>query len=132
MDFLGKIRTKFAADFATLPTVNDNQVASYGSDVLWCRLTILFGNNPRVSNGGTTNHARMTNVMVVQLFSPVGQGDGAAITKAKEIINKFSAYRDGTLRCQTGYMQRIGLRDDRYQINVNVLFTVDNTIGDMK
>jgi hypothetical protein len=134
MEVLSLIRAKFNSQFGTMPTIYDNQVKRITGSGVWCRLTILTGENNRITNGGTTNYARMAGVMTAQLFYQVGRGDGAITDKAKEIINNFSSYRDGGLRFGIGTIERVGLVEDNrtYQINVNIPFTYDNIIGDIQ
>lgn len=130
MDFCDKIRNKFKTDFADLPTLNDNQKDNIDKSDLWCRLTVLSGDNNQITNGGEKNQARLTGVVIAQLFSPLGTGDGVSKSKAKQIIDKFSAYRDSKLSFKVGTMKRIGKREGWYQINVNIPYTFDNVIGE--
>lgn len=91
----GLIRGRFATQITTgqsLTTVHDNVPnASIPTAGRWCRLSIRFGEQAARTTGGATAHFQTIGVALVQLFEPVGDGDGTQLELVDAISTAFRA-----------------------------------------
>lgn len=90
----GLIRQRFVAQVSTpegLTTVHDNvpedTIPTAGR---WCRLAVRFGQAEQLTiNGAGQGHFRTSGVALVQLFEPVGMGDGHQLELVDAIVDAF-------------------------------------------
>ncbi len=125
--FYDRIRTSFP----DLTVFFDNQRAKppEGLDVsdetepedriksAWCRITVVWGQanqadmskQPRIRTQGT---------VIVQVFVPVGSGDGLALRISDEVCDIFRRARLAGMTFRAPHPSRVGPDDNWYQINV--------------
>jgi hypothetical protein len=88
------IRDRFSSLITTaesLVTVHDNTPnQAIPAEGRWCRLSMRIGLQEQLSVGGPqAGHFRTTGVALVQLFEPVGQGDGTQLELVDAIVDAF-------------------------------------------
>ncbi len=93
-DAAALIRARFAAQITTpesLTTVQDNAPnQSLPTEGRWCRLSIRFGLQEQLTLGGNSaGHYRTTGIAQVQLFEPLGNGDGTQLELVDAIVTAF-------------------------------------------
>lgn len=91
----GLIRARFATEITTgqsLTTVHDN-VPDQAIPIAgrWCRLSIRFGQQDARTTGGSSAHFQTIGVAIVQLFEPMGEGDGTQLELVDAISTAFRA-----------------------------------------
>ena len=74
----------------TLPTVWDNAAdqAIPGSG-RWCRFSMRFGQQEQLTIAGNSSAYRTASVALVQLFEPIGAGDGTQLGIVDAIVDAF-------------------------------------------
>lgn len=74
----------------SLPTVWDNMPdqARPGSG-RWCRFSIRFGAQEQLTLAGGSSAYRTAAIAQVQLFEPIGQGDGTQLGVVDAIVDAF-------------------------------------------
>jgi len=74
----------------SLPTVWDNapDQALPGSG-RWCRFAMRFGTQEQLTLAGGASAYRTASVALVQLFEPIGQGDGTQLGLVDAIVDAF-------------------------------------------
>lgn len=88
------IRARFQAQVATpqsLLTFYDNQdTDSAPPSSRWARVSVLFGETRQASFAGVgTRQFRTTGLASVELFEPIGSGDGAQLALADVVVAAF-------------------------------------------
>ena len=88
------IRSRFATQVATpqsLLTFYDNQDSeSAPPSARWARVSVLFGESRQASFGSTGGRQfRTTGVASVELYEPIGAGDGAQLALADVVVSAF-------------------------------------------
>ena len=132
------IRTRFATEWPQLrPAVAiayDNLAFDPGRDALdaernpaaWVRLTIIPGEGFQASLG-TPRVWRATGVAVVQVFAPLGAGDGLAYGLADDVASVFRGASVQGVVFRAPSLTRVGPDEAWYQINVATPFQADST-----
>lgn len=125
------IRTRFKtqiADAQSLPTQYDNQKYDNPDNVLWCRLTIKFGESLQVASGGASgNRYRTSGIMYAQLFSPLGKGDKDQLHLADIIKSAFRCVTDSGVKFKTPSIKPKGRFGKEWQVNIECPFYADDT-----
>ncbi len=68
---------------------------------------------------------RMAGVVIVQVFTPVGTGDGPANLIADQFKAWLRGKSVGAIQFSTVYIVPVGLREAFYQLNLNAEFSRD-------
>ena len=135
-DDANTIRGRFAAEWTTLrpgtPVAYDNTpfdpaldaVDGLGNPIPWVRLTVIPGDGFQASLG-TPRVWRSTGVVSVQVFVPVGEGDGAANELADDAASVFRGVLDAGLTFRAPALTRVGPEGAWYQINVATPYQSD-------
>lgn len=97
----------------------------------WARFSMTFGEGRRVALGGRMD--RWVGQVVVQIFAPIGTGDGAAWQLSDAVFDIFGADRslftgDGRLRFWTPTARPVPGNSGWFQINVICPFQRDRTL----
>jgi hypothetical protein len=116
----------------TVPVAYDNSAFDPVSDALdaggnpapWVRLTIVPGDGFQASLG-TPKIWRSTGIVVVQIFAPLGQGDGLANELADEVAVVFRGVSLGRVIFRAPSLTRIGPDGAWYQVNVATPYQSD-------
>lgn len=97
-------------------------------DKVWCRVSVILGDNKRPEVGGGANKTyRRIGMMVVQIFGPIGRGTKMLDDLADEIESKFRSVVDTAVWFSTPSTLP-GRRDGPWwNINVNCPFRADTT-----
>lgn len=93
-DAAALVRARFAAQITTaeaITTVHDNAPnATIPTAGRWCRLSVRFGQQDQLTLGGAVaGRFRTTAIAQVQLFEPVGEGDGTQLELVDAIVTAF-------------------------------------------
>ncbi len=133
------IRTHFDAEWLGLrpeaPVAYDNiafdpavdAVDAFGNPVPWVRLTLIPGDGFQASLG-TPKVWRSTGVVSVQIFVPVGQGDGTARELADDAAGVFRGQLVEGVTFRAPSLTRIGPEGAWYQINVATPYQSDDCL----
>ena len=74
----------------SLPTVWDNVPnATLPSSGRWCRMSVRMGAAEQLTLAGAGSAYRVTGVALVQLFEPLGAGDGTQLGLVDAIVDAF-------------------------------------------
>lgn len=125
------IRSTFATNLAGLSPAYtafyDNQHGTPPNDETWMRLTVLDGTASMVGFGAG-NRYRFPGVATVQIFVPVGQGDGLARQLAGIVSDWFRGKRLSNVRFfDPPYLRQVGPDGAWWQANLIVPFDYDDT-----
>lgn len=107
------IRTRFVNQFvAARPTVpyrlpNDQPYEPLPTTT-WARLTVLPATGDHAGIGGNTRLFRYLGLIDVQIFVPLGEGDGTAHEIADDVETIFRGITDGNVRTRGPGRQVIG------------------------
>jgi hypothetical protein len=93
-DAAALIRARFATQITTgqnLLTVHDNAPNfTLPGEGRWCRLSIRFGQQDQQTVGGASSgRFRTVGIAQVQLFEPIGNGDGTQLELVDAIVTAF-------------------------------------------
>lgn len=92
-DAAGLVRARFNTEITvgqTLPTAWDNApTASLPGSGRWCRFSMRFGVQEQLTLAGGSSAYRTTGIAQVQLFEPIGQGDGTQLGLVDAIVDAF-------------------------------------------
>ena len=135
----GAIRARFSTEWPQLrpsaPVAYDNTAFDPTRDALdaggrnlasWVRLTIIPGDGFQASLG-TPRVWRATGIVVVQVFSPLGEGDGSAYSLADDVAAIFRGVTVQGVVFRAPSLTHIGPDGAWYQINVATPFQVNDT-----
>jgi hypothetical protein len=112
-----------AFDNSAFDPARDAQDAS-GDPAPWVRLTIVPGEGFQASLG-TPRIWRSTGIVMVQVFAPLGQGDGPANELADDAAAVFRGVSLGSVIFRAPSLTRIGSDGAWYQVNVATPFQSD-------
>ncbi len=74
----------------SLPTVHDNAPnQTLPSAGRWCRLSLRMGAAEQLTLAGVDSSYRIAGVALVQLFEPIGAGDGTQLGLVDAIVDAF-------------------------------------------
>lgn len=89
----GLVRARFNTQITvaqTLPTAWDNSpTATLPGSGRWCRFSMRFGQQEQLTLAGDGSLFRTTGIAQVQLFEPIGQGDGTQLVLVDAIVTAF-------------------------------------------
>lgn len=88
----------------------------------WVRLTILHGDSETASIGKTPN-VRRTGTVMCQVFTAERQGTREAMEIADSLADHLQYHQDDAFVLRAASVNRVGVSDDWYQINVAVPFS---------
>lgn len=93
-DAAALVRARFATQITTgqsLTTLHDNVPnAVIPSTGRWCRLSMRFGQQDQLTAaGGARGRYRTIAIAQVQLFEPIGEGDGTQLELVDAIVTAF-------------------------------------------
>lgn len=125
------IRTRYQSlieQAQSLPTQYDNHnYTPPASPSKWARATVLPGESRKVSIGTPgSDRFRTPGLFVVQVFTPIGQGDNQGLTLAEAIKEAFQSITVSGVVFQTPYIVNVGRDDSWWQINVNCPYYADD------
>jgi hypothetical protein len=135
-DDANAIRSRFATEWPplrpTVPVAYDNAAFDPAADARdadgdpapWVRLTIIPGDGFQASLG-TPRVWRSTGLVTVQVFVPLGQGDGLARELADDVAGLFRGVSLSGLIFRAPSLTRIGADGAWYQINVATPYQAD-------
>ena len=92
----------------------------------WMRVSI----RPSETNQATLGEQkkfRRRGVMIIQIFTPSGEGDESALEVADVIDTAFKSVTADGVTYQTPYIEVVGRNDNYWQINVTCPFYSDDT-----
>lgn len=94
----------------------------------WMRVAMIHtgGNQSTLANDRGTKRFTNTGNLVVQIFTPAGQGQRLSDTIASTIVNGFRGYASpGGVWFRNARPEEIGTSGAWYQINVRVFYQYD-------
>lgn len=89
----------------------------------WVRLSIQNGDSRQVATVG--DKWRHPGVLIVQVFTPVGQGDKEALIIADAVVSVFQGVTVSGIRFRATSINAVGPSDGWYQVNVTTDFEYD-------
>ncbi len=89
----------------------------------WVRLSVSPASASTASVGAS--HVRRTGLAFVQIFTPLDQGAGEALSLSDEIATMFRHLRLSKLLCGDPVSVRIGPDETHYQMNVQIPYRSD-------
>jgi hypothetical protein len=126
---LNSIRARFKAQVATpesLATQYDNAPFNKPEDSIWCRWTILPGEDTKVSMGSPgASLYRTVGIAVAQLFGPLRAGDSPLWDVADKVKAAFESESFDGIVFKTPNVKRVGERNGQWQVNVTCPFHYD-------
>lgn len=124
-----ELRTRYNSWTQKPPTEFPNEVyVPSNPPALWARVSIIGGEEQRIDIGtGTTSRTfRKPGVLIIQLFSPLNQGNNAVLVAADQVSDLFRNWCGATITCGAASVNDIGNDDNGYyQVNVTVPFHTD-------
>lgn len=124
------VKVSYDNDGFTPPSSQHDSAFTSAEDVYkeaWVRLNIMWGAANQVSMGSTPLH-RTTGTVIVQIFIPIGRGEGTAYLIADEVADFFRRKRTSGMLFRSPYPRRVGPDEGKWwQLNVVVPFQYDRT-----
>ena len=120
------IEQRWADNWLYSAYVFDNRPAPEGEEV-WVRLTILDGDTEQASIGGPTSLYRHFGIIAVQVFVKEQTGTAKARQLADTVASIFRGQKFNGILCRSPAVQRVGVIEGWFQINVNVPFQWDGS-----
>lgn len=118
----------FVSNWSTTPIDVANGDFRFPQAGSWVRITVNPAGNFSVYDGYTTAagvEIRETGTITVQIFSPVKQGSGDSVRLADQLFDLFVNKRIGNIKSRVPSVQRIGVREGWYQVNVVIPYSYD-------
>ncbi len=123
------IRSEFNTNFTAYDVAWENVHFTPPQEDPWVRLTIREGEGFAAGFAGGTNRYRHPGNVIVQVFAPVGTGDGKAREIADSVAAIFRGKRLSGIRFfDAPYVQTVGPDGDWFQVNVQLPFEYDLTV----
>ncbi len=123
------IRQRFETQWATTTAVQYPGVKFTEPAAAWVRLNIDQASSNWASMGDPGNNIeRNLGQVTVQIFAPLGEGEGVAMELADQVRAVFRSWTDAAsgLRFEVPpYARKVG-NDDWYQVNVIAPFRFDD------
>lgn len=95
----------------------------------WIAVSIRAGDSQQIEIGSPTITHRHSGLVYVQIFSPIGKGDKAALDIADQIAALFRRYRqsvtNGGIVFRTPTIRAVGVDGAFFQVNVSVPYVRD-------
>jgi hypothetical protein len=108
-----------------LPTEFPNRKIKPPEGKLWCKVSILEGEDVRQSV--VPKRFRTPGVVICQIFDTPGKGDTEARQMADAIKAEFRAVTVSGVKFKTASIKVLGIQGPYFQINVSITFHVDDT-----
>lgn len=130
----GYIRARFATAWgATTPVAWPNEDFEETPAGEWVRLTVLTGEGVVASVGTPEKLYRFPGLISIQVFVPLGDGDGRAMELADIVAGIFQSTRFGGaanhgILCGAASVKVVGRGETHYQVNVNTPYRRDSII----
>jgi hypothetical protein len=95
----------------------------------WFQFWIVNGASQQMSIGASQKDHRFPGIVVVQIFSVMGKGDGEGTRLADSVASAFRNWCGTTVRCKEASIKAIGPDGNGwYQINVSIPFHRDELL----
>lgn len=124
-----ELRTRYNTWTQKPPTEFPNEVHTpQNPPALWARVSILGGEEQRmdIGTGSGSRTFRKPGVLIIQLFSPLNQGNNAVLIAADQISDIFRNWCGATITCGATSVNDIGNDNNGYfAVNVTVPFHTD-------
>lgn len=119
-----RLSTNWSATTISYPNV---EFRPPQGDVSWIRLTIQDGDSFQASMGAAANIYRHPGAIIVNIFTPLNQGDKLALQYADSISAIFRSWQDNGsgIRCGAPQVRQLGPDDKWYHVTVSVPFERD-------
>lgn len=97
------------------------------SDVTWARATVRHATGNQSSLGSDTGTRKFTDegTVIIQVFSPVGDGSTASRAAAEVVLNAYRDARDPNVWFRDAKLNEVGSDGAFYQTNVTATFSYD-------
>jgi hypothetical protein len=99
------------------------------NDKMWARFSVVWGESFQ-ADLGTNTRDRHVGMMVIQIFSPIGLGDGDAIKLADVIKQNFRKTKVSGITWRTPSLGTVGRDEQWWQTNVSCPFYFDELEND--
>jgi len=125
------IEKRLKDNWTTTPVVFDN-VGFRPTDSAYVAIFIQNASATQIELTGATPRHRYTGLISIQIFTDANSGSNTARTYADTIAaifrnQTFSSGNSGTIVCRSPNVQRVGVVEGRYQLNLTVPFLRDAT-----
>lgn len=123
------VRLRFASLVASplaLVTVYDNAPTAVPDSAAWCRLEVRMGQCEQIAIGpNASNLYRKSGEVVAAVYTPLGQGDGAALSIASTIVSALRGVTSNETIFEAPRVEA-GYRDGtRWRVDVRMPFRSD-------
>ena len=109
----------------SLATQFDNgPMPMVGDDDTWVRLTTLPSSGAQVGFGDG-GRFRTNGLVIVQVFTPIAQGDGTVLATATAIAKLFLNKAISPVQFRTPQIKVVGRSDNFWQVNIEMPFYHD-------
>lgn len=125
------IEKRMKDNWTTTPIVFDN-VGFRPTDSAYVAIFIQNASAQQIEIKGTTPLHRYSGIIAIQIFTDANSGSNTARTYADTIAaifrnQSFSYGNSGTIFCRSPNVQRVGVVEGRFQLNLSVPFYRDAT-----
>lgn len=125
------IEKRMKDNWTTTPVVFDN-VGFRPTDSAYVAIFIQNASATQIELTGATPRHRYTGLISIQIFTDANSGSNTARTYADSIAaifrnQTFSSGSSGTIVCRSPNVQRVGVVEGRYQLNLTVPYFRDAT-----
>lgn len=125
------IEKRLKDNWTTTPIAFDN-VGFRPTDSAYVAIFIQNAAATQIEMTGTTPNHRYTGLISIQIFTDVNTGSQTAREYADTISaifrnKRFSSGDSGTIICRSPNVQRVGVVDGRFQLNLTVPYYRDAT-----
>jgi len=123
------IEGRVSTNWTTSPVQYENVPFTAPTDNIYVSLVILPAAASQIDMADSPTH-RHTGVIVMQVFVPVETGTNVARTHADGLAAifrnaQFAAGSSGTILCRSPEINRVGVQNGLYQLNVSVPYQRD-------
>lgn len=126
------IRTEFATGFAAarpgMPWIRQNERYEPDPTVTWARLSIIQGQSEQIAFGNVSRTWRHRGRAIVQVFVPIGKGDGTALEIARDAGAIFQGKTLSGVLFGAASIASVGKDGAFYQVNASIPFWSDETL----
>lgn len=127
--FNERMRRRYIELGLNVPTQFDNQAQFQKPDNSeWVRFSIRPAVSTQVDITSNNPRTRTTGVILIQIFSPLGKGDKAAMQLADAIKAQFRMVTAEGVTYQEPTITTVGEREGWWQVNVTCPFQYDEIV----
>lgn len=121
------IRNRFESQWSSpIPAfILENKKVSKPTDAPWVRMTIQNGDANVACVGGSTIRYRHDGSVIVEIWTPLGEGDGEARELGDLAASIFRGWESGGLRFWAPRVVPLGERNGWYRVNMIAPFQRD-------